>query len=181
MKRNERGATILEGMIAMAVLTIGLLGLLAAQVTAANQNGAAVRKARAVAVAQDVLSCVRRWQYTDARIANGVSNDDVIVATGGLSGALDESTVDVTLNVDPAASNTVDPPLSLVELDYNRDGAPDYRRYILTSDLKDRENTVIGRTIRVVVTWTDAGRWQAVTMATAKYDPTQNNATIAGL
>lgn len=177
--RRTRGATILEGMIAMAVLTIGLLGLFAAQVTAANQNASALRKTRAIAIARDAASVVQRMPYADVTESVAANNPDgasAILKSGIWSGPPDAANFERDLN-----ANIVEGMIPTAALNYYGTSDADYLRYLAVSPVTDSNTNTLGRMARVVVAWRDLGRWNAIVIPVMKYDPASNQATISGL
>lgn len=70
-KRRQRGVGLLEVIIAMAILLIGLLGVLSLNGMGVRLNGDARRVTRATALARDLMSQVELWDYEDARLALG--------------------------------------------------------------------------------------------------------------
>ena len=174
---NRRGGTILEGMIAMAVLAIGLLGLFAAQVTSANQNASALRKTRAIGVAQDVAAVVRRAPYT--AIAESVSSNNpggtaAVLKSGVWSGPPNSADYEYDLNTTPMTG-------MITNLNFYGDSNADYLRYLAVYPVQDANGNALGRMVRVVVAWRDLGRWNALVLPVMKYDPASNQATIPGL
>ncbi len=57
--RNQSGVSLIESMIALLVISIGLLGIAALQVTAMGQNTSALNHSRAVWIANDMADRVR--------------------------------------------------------------------------------------------------------------------------
>src|SRR4051812_4236556 len=58
-RRRQRGFTLLELLVTMAVTIIGLLGLMAMYVATAKGNEATARSSAAVSIAQDTLEELR--------------------------------------------------------------------------------------------------------------------------
>jgi prepilin-type N-terminal cleavage/methylation domain-containing protein len=67
--RAPRGFTLLEAMIALAVMAIGLLGLASLQVVGVRANHLGRKMALASALMRDLAESVQRWDYADARLA----------------------------------------------------------------------------------------------------------------
>lgn len=68
-KKGQRGFSILEVMISMAILAVGILGVAKMQVFAAAQNGLARRTSKASAIARDFVEMASRWNWADPRLA----------------------------------------------------------------------------------------------------------------
>ena len=58
-KHRQRGLTLVESMIALLVISIGLLGIAALQLTAMQQNATALNHSQAVWIAYDMADRVR--------------------------------------------------------------------------------------------------------------------------
>lgn len=89
----ERGMSIIESMIAMAVLTVGVLGAFSGIVTASRQSSIAGRIGRAAAIAESVRAGLS-IRGAAALVAPGgllnatncTTNADVLALTDGLNG-----------------------------------------------------------------------------------------------
>ena len=58
-RNNQRGVTLVEAMIALLVISIGLLGIAALQITAMNQNTSALNHSQAVWAAYNMSDRIR--------------------------------------------------------------------------------------------------------------------------
>ncbi len=65
MKLNNRGFSLIELMIAMAILAIGLLGLAGLQGTAINGNHHGNMISQATVLAQDTIELIQNIAYDD--------------------------------------------------------------------------------------------------------------------
>src|SRR4051812_31872772 len=65
---RRRGMTLIESMIAMAVLLIGASGILSAQVMVVRNNQMGKRMAQASALTTDFRENVQLWSYDDPRL-----------------------------------------------------------------------------------------------------------------
>lgn len=73
----ERGTTILEAMVATAILLIGAMGAITAHKVALQGNSDARKLTRASAIAQDLVDQISLWSFDDPRLANdNTANDD---------------------------------------------------------------------------------------------------------
>jgi prepilin-type N-terminal cleavage/methylation domain-containing protein len=68
-ERARRGFTLIEALIALAVMAIGLLGLASLQVVGVRANHFGRKMALASALVRDLADTVQRWDYGDARLA----------------------------------------------------------------------------------------------------------------
>jgi prepilin-type N-terminal cleavage/methylation domain-containing protein len=173
-KHHSRGTTLIEVMIAMVVLAIGLIGLLAANVTASQQNSAASRQNRGTAIARDLLSTVSRWDFNDGRLADIPGNNAATFTSGRSFTRLSAANFELDVNTSAARTGTFDPaPASSVDI--NGDGLADYDRYLAVVPFTNG--------IRVIATvqWREAGTWRRVSLFDVKYNPTLNRATVPGL
>ncbi len=65
---HDRGFSLIEAMIASAIMLIGLLGLAGLQITGLRANHLGKRMAQASLLAQDLAQNMEIWSYTDARL-----------------------------------------------------------------------------------------------------------------
>jgi prepilin-type N-terminal cleavage/methylation domain-containing protein len=65
---QDRGFSLIEAMIASAVMLIGLLGLAGLQIVGMRSNNLGKRMSQASLLAQDLVQNMQVWQYTDARL-----------------------------------------------------------------------------------------------------------------
>src|SRR4030095_10845162 len=66
--QNEKGLTLLEVLVAMVVLSLGLLALTKMQITAVQVNAASGRLTQGTAFAQDKLEQLMALPYTDPQL-----------------------------------------------------------------------------------------------------------------
>jgi type IV pilus assembly protein PilV len=59
IKRNQRGVSLVESMIALVVISIGLLGIAALQITSMKQNATALNHSQAVWMAYNMADRIR--------------------------------------------------------------------------------------------------------------------------
>ena len=78
----EKGFTLIETMIAMAILAIGLLAVASMQITAFQGNRAARLQTEAVALAAQQLEELGALPYDDARLASGSHSESGVGPAG---------------------------------------------------------------------------------------------------
>jgi len=85
--REHGGFTLLEALVAIVVLSIGLLGLAALQATALSFNSSAYQRSQATYLAYDILDrmranlCRARAGDYDLTLADDVPTDTTLAAT----------------------------------------------------------------------------------------------------
>lgn len=77
--RTCRGATILENMLAMALLLISASGVATMQRTSATMMADSRKLTRATAFASDLAAQIQLWEFTDARLGNSNTANDADV------------------------------------------------------------------------------------------------------
>jgi len=77
--RSEAGHTLIEVMVALAIVLIGTAGLLSIHGQGQKMNGDAMRMTRAITIAQDLLGQVETWPFTDARLTNTRASNDAAI------------------------------------------------------------------------------------------------------
>ena len=65
---NQRGATLIEAMIAIAILTIGILTVMVMQVSAINHSSSAMNRSEANGVAMALLETLKELPFDDANL-----------------------------------------------------------------------------------------------------------------
>lgn len=163
--RSQLGTTLIENMIAMAVLAIAAAGIMGLGVQGRRQVGMAAHVTRASALGQDLLQQIELWHYDDPRLANAnAANDGDVYDTARTCQTaapnVDHGEADLTLggatwagaaavggyqrfwNVAPGG-------------DANGNGRPD------------------GIVLSVIVRWQDRGGYGCVILPGAKPDPAE--------
>jgi type IV pilus assembly protein PilV len=80
---HQRGVSLIESMIALLVISVGLLGIAALQVTAVSQNASALNHSRAVWIAYNMADRIRAnggqfIAYNDIKTTNTYVDPDCI-------------------------------------------------------------------------------------------------------
>jgi prepilin-type N-terminal cleavage/methylation domain-containing protein len=73
--RARHGFTLLETIIAMAILLVGAMGMAGLQMQGVRMEGDARRITRATAIAQDLLDQISLWPWGDARLGTATAID----------------------------------------------------------------------------------------------------------
>jgi len=183
--RSQRGITLLEVTVAMAVFGIGMIGMARMYLVASGSSSYAVRVDRGTSVANDLMSYLVRLPYnTPILVDTDAGNNTDLMDTAGTFNLntlpataydFDETAIpDAILN--PAAPDPCLAPGSdrvgcffqgyiaaagagttRPTLDFNGDGNPDMERYWIVADLPPAPGEIAsaGKQIAVVARWFD--------------------------
>jgi type IV pilus assembly protein PilV len=80
--KNERGFTLVEVLVATAILSIGILGVALMQTRAIGSNVTAMSRSNANAVALSFMEELKRLRFDDAMLADGAG---ALAGSAGLS------------------------------------------------------------------------------------------------
>jgi prepilin-type N-terminal cleavage/methylation domain-containing protein len=141
--KKDSGFTLVEVLIALAILVIGLLGTLTLGITSINQNAYTRHLAQATTLAEEELENLLSLPYTHSSLTD----------TDG----------DGADGLDDADSTTADHSFS---------GNPvDDRFYIYWNVAEDRAGTTVAygvKTIVVIVRWREGGNWHTFKVSSIK-------------
>lgn len=173
--RVQRGATLIEAMVAMVVLLVGALGMMSLHSTGLRLQNESREITRATAIAQDLMNQVQSWEYADVRLANlNTSND-----------------ADVGDDARLFEASSGSPPSDHAEADLTAGGATwtgiptaglspgGFERYWNVST-NDRTGALIdavgngvadGMRVGVIVRWPQGGTWHRVVLHGFKVNP----------
>lgn len=73
--KKQKGFTLLEVMVALVILSIGLLGLMGLQIVATKTNSFSNQMTIGITLAQDQLEELRNLAYDDALLSGGTHQD----------------------------------------------------------------------------------------------------------
>ena len=73
--RNDEGYTLIEMLIAIAILSVGLLAVATMQISSIRVNDTARRMTRRATIAQDRLEYIMSLKYTHADLTSGAHPD----------------------------------------------------------------------------------------------------------
>ncbi|GEM_PF-5481442 len=171
---TARGATLIEGMAAAAILAFGISGVFGGLMFASQQNAAANRLSKASAIAAQVRSGLQlqgrarllsdAGPLTSARCSGA---PETLELAGGLSALPDACVVDL----DAYEDGTADPLLKVVP-GYSNDERQDYRRVLVWTPTQAIDS------VAVVVSFRNVGRWRSVKQYVGLYNPAENGAGV---
>jgi type IV pilus modification protein PilV len=105
-KFESRGFTLLEVMMAMAILSIGILGLVGMQITAIRANRQGSKMSQALFLAESKADLLLSYSFTDTRLTDTNSGNNP--GAGVAFPMLDHATIDPTSVADDLDLSTLD-------------------------------------------------------------------------
>lgn len=165
---THRGTTILETMVALAVMLAGAIGTLTLHVQQLRMNADARRMTEAVAVARDMVENIATWPYseTDPRLENTQTANDTDIADDaftfeGSSPVYDHGEADLGATWNGLSTAAV-----------TRLG---FERYWNVAYPDDAESNGIKDAVRiaVIVRWRSEVGWRRVVLLTTKLNPAE--------
>ncbi|WAM27825.1 type IV pilus modification PilV family protein [Myxococcus sp. NMCA1] len=173
-RAHMRGATLIEGMAAAAILAMGISGVFGGLIFASQQNAAANRLSQASAIASQVRSGLQlqgrsrlfagAGPLSSARCAGAA---ETLELAGGLSTLPDACVVDL----DAFETATGDPLLRVVP-GYSPEESEHYRRVLVWTPAQAIDS------VAVVVSFRSAGQRRYVKQFVALYNPAENGAGV---
>lgn len=115
MVKRAKGFTVIEVLIALAILSVGIMALISMMIQVVKANAFSDKMTKAAALVQDKMEELRRLQYEDAQLTNRGDNNDVstdVQGTPALFTSPDHS--DAEPDGDPAPSVTLSSTLQRV-------------------------------------------------------------------
>lgn len=175
-RASQRGATLIEGMAAAAVLALGISGAFAGLILASQQNADARRLAQASAIATQVRAGLQAQGRTRLLAATGPlsatyctrTDAAVLALAGGLETFVGPDTCVVDLDAYEAVAAS--------ELDLVPGYPPEERAAFRRVLVWQREATI--DTVAVVVSFSGAGQRRFIRQHVALYNPTSNGAGV---
>ena len=110
--RNDKGYTLIEILIAIAILAVGMLAIATMQISSIRVNDTARRMTRRATMAQDRLEYLMSLKYTHAVLTSGAHTDGsapsgyTISWTVSTGGTLPPSTKLIRMNVSQGGKTT---------------------------------------------------------------------------
>lgn len=168
---TPRGFTLIENMIAMAVMLVGALGLMGLHNMGVTMNGDALRVTRATAIAQDLVGSIEAWDYSEVGPLQKISTTNLT--------DIGDHAQQFEREADPIGAGLADHgEADLVALGAAWYGLPTaalngiYERYwnVLYSDTNgDGTNDAVQ--IAVVVRWRQGAGWRRIVLHAVKLNP----------
>jgi len=177
-----RGFTLVEAMIASAILAIALAALLPLQVMGARMNRWSERTLDASLLGTDLSENIARWSYSDPRLAPLITvssfNDSTLVATWDM-GTSQRAPRKAQFSDSPTSDqnatsyNALGTTYQGLSADVDGDGKVDFTRYWNVYAIDPiNSGTPSGKLIQIIVRWNEPNvGWHQVTMTTFKRNP----------
>lgn len=170
-RRRARGFTILENMLAMAVLTFGATGVTAIHRQSQSYLGDARKITRAAAFAGDLVTQIQLWDFDDPRLANANPANDVDLGDTTLQFELQDPPPADHGEADLNAGGRVWTGVPGALLDQN--GMQRY--WNVSYDAVDSNGNVIFDAVRiaVIVRWRAGIGWRRIVLPMVKVNPAE--------
>ena len=185
-----RGFSTLEAMISMALMLIGMVGILGAQIVSARSNGFTKHMSYGIALLRDLEENMPLWVYTDSRIAPAVSSGNTISSVSNSTlvaprwdtgrtaapqacgtGSCTSYTPDFTDQSSGATTNNALSASTLMSNDLDGDGIADFQRFWNVYYLNTGSG-VSGKLIQIFVRWKEPGLgYRSISTLTFRSDP----------
>lgn len=178
----SRGFTLVEALVASAILMIALAALLPLQVMGARINRFSERTLDATMLATDLSENITRWAYTDARLTPLLTVSSF--SDSAIAGRWDMGTsAQASQTAEFSDSPIQDPNAATyaalgstyqgLSSDVDGDGSPDFTRYwnVYAVDATG-SGTPSGKLIQIIVRWNQPQvGWHQVVVTTFKRNP----------
>ena len=142
---KDKGFTLLEVLVAIAILAFGILAIATMQATSIKGNARAISISEGVTLAQDRAEWIGRLAYDDATLSDG------------------DGTNDGSAGLDDNSANS-DEQVGAVKL------TPNGRNYNIYWNVAENWPITNTKTIRLFVVWTERGTQKQVSMDLMKAD-----------
>jgi type II secretory pathway pseudopilin PulG len=181
-RHASRGFTLVEAMVASAILMIAIAALLPLQVVGARMNRFSSRTLDGTLLATDLSENISRWAYTDSRLnpLQTISNfNDSAVAARWDMGTSAQASQTAQFSDSPTPDSNARTYAALgtsyqgLSSDVNNDGTPDFTRYwnVYALDATG-SGTPSGKLIQIIVRWNEPRvGWHQVVVSTFKRNP----------
>lgn len=153
-RRPPRGVTLVEAIVAMAILLVAGLALASLQISSYRSSRFGDRMLEADALANDLAENMKLWSY-----------DDVLLNPHATVTSTSDSSIKWNLgrdvNPSPAMDfSNADLPASYhgLPLDVDRDGTDDFQRYWQVYLVQDPTSSAeVGKLVQIFVRWRESG------------------------
>ncbi len=176
----QRGMTLIEAMVAMAVILVGLLGFMALQIVTSRANTYGRRMAQASALATNLAENTKRWPYDDGRLTPATLEGVTSISATSVQTKWDlgrgETCAYKAHFSDKAGDTACASATQLLADDFqglaadvDGDGEADFTRYwnVYKAQLSTTTPTENGKFVQIIVRWREpgVGYRQVTTMA----------------
>jgi prepilin-type N-terminal cleavage/methylation domain-containing protein len=177
-----RGFTLVEAMVASAILLIAIAALLPLQVMGARMNRFSERTLDGTLLATDLSENITRWTYTDPRLnpLQTISSfNDSAVSSRWDMGTSAQATTTAEFSDSPKPDqnagtyNALGPRYQGLSSDVDNDGTADFTRYwnVYAVDTTG-SGTPSGKLVQIIVRWNEPQvGWHQVVVTTFKRNP----------
>lgn len=166
--RGQRGLTLVESMVAMAIMLIGATGMVAMSRQGVRLNGDGRRMMRATTIAEDLANQIELWEYADPRLANTSASNDADYADS--AGAFEtQATVSADHGEDDLQAGGAEW-MGLPRATVEQGG---YQRYwnVAEPDDTNGNGKPDGKRIAVIVRWPQGSGFRRIVLHVAKQNP----------
>jgi len=176
----DRGFSLIEGMVALVIMMVGLLGLAGLQVVGVRANHFGKRMAEASALGLDLGEQINNWSYTDSRLnplatVTGPTDPSILGWDLGRAAATsynpEYSDLPGDTNVVNASNRgALAANYSGLQSDVLHNGSPDYVRYWNVYTYSDGNSD--GLLVQIFVRWKEPSLgYRQITFTTFKTNP----------
>jgi prepilin-type N-terminal cleavage/methylation domain-containing protein len=181
-QHRPRGFTLIEAMVASAILLVALAALLPLQVVGARMNRWSERTLDASLLATDLSENVARWSYTDARLnalmtVSSFSDSGVAahwnMGTSATASQTAQYSDSPTSDPNAGTFNALGTTYQGLSSDVDGDGKADFTRYwnVYAVDLAGT-GTPSGKLVQIIVRWNEPSTgWHQIAVSTFKRNP----------
>ncbi|HET9157717.1 MAG TPA: prepilin-type N-terminal cleavage/methylation domain-containing protein [Myxococcaceae bacterium] len=180
--RASRGFTLVEAMVALAILLVAITALFPLQMMGVRMNRRSERTLDGTLLATDLSENITRWAYTDPRLnpLQTISSfSDSAVAARWDMGTSDRASQTAEFSDSPQPDQNASTYAALgagyqgLSSDIDGDGTPDFTRYWNVYALDTTgSGTPSGKLIQVIVRWNEPKiGWHQVVVTTFKRNP----------
>ena len=177
-----RGSTLIEAMVASAILIVALAALLPLQVMGVRMNRWSERTLEASALATDLAESIERWSYSDSRLQSLLtvrSVDDPAVDVTWDMGTSDTASSKAqysdlpTSDLNATTSSALAQNYQGLSSDVDGDGKPDFIRYWNVYEVDvGGTGTPNGKLVQIITRWKEPNvGWHQIAISTFRRNP----------